>query len=169
MVVTIRCTQKLLHRVDSQPMPPSSTTVLGDWYANILFARPEQLILCVSERTLLPVVVTARNARSLGVRLSQSLGEVLLRLGVSSRLVDAEQVEMNPVAFGPTRNRRVLGTINDFLLQLSWHFHDHPASPLIDASIWLARTPCKPISYKSPDALTASHFADVSFTNASIQ
>lgn len=26
----------------------ASTTVLGDWYANILFSRPQQLLLCVS-------------------------------------------------------------------------------------------------------------------------
>jgi hypothetical protein len=113
-LVTIRCTQKLLRRVQVAASQPASTTLLGDWYANILFARPEQLILCVSERTLLPVVVTARDARSLGIRLKQSLREVLLRLGVPPLLVDAEQSQMSPFAFGPTRNRRVLGTINEF-------------------------------------------------------
>jgi hypothetical protein len=169
MVVTIRCTQKLLRRVQSDTAPPTSTTLLGDWYANVLFARPEQLILCVSERTLLPVVVTAREARSLGVRLAQSLREVLLRLGVASPLVDAEQMKMSPVAFGPTQNRRVLGTINEFTFQLSWYFHDHPAASLIDASLWLARTPCKPINHKSPDTLTASLFAEVGHANAFVQ
>ena len=169
MVVTIRCTQKLLRRVQSETAPPISTTLLGDWYANILFARPEQLILCVSERTLLPVVVTARDARSLGVRLAQSLPEVLVRLGVPPPLVDAEQTEMNPVAFGPTRNRRVLGTINEFLFQLSWHFHDHPTAPLADASLWLARTPCKPINHRSPDRLTVSLFAAMGQSSASAQ
>ena len=150
-------------------MPPPSTTLLGDWYANILFARPEQLVLCVSERTLLPVVVTARNARALGVRLAQSLREVLLRLGVSSLLVDGEQSKMNPVAFGPTRNRRVLGTINEFMFQLSWYFHDHPAALFADASLSLARTPCKPINHASPDRLTVALFADVGHLNALAQ
>ena len=169
MVVTIRCTQKLLRRLRSDATLPSSTTLLGDWYANILFARPEQLILCVSERTLLPVVVTARDARSLGVRLAQTSREVLLSLGVSSRLVDAEQVKMSPVTFGPTQNRRVLGTINEFMFQLSWYFHDHPAAPLTDASLWLARTPCKPIGYKSPDRLTVSLFEDAGHSKALAQ
>jgi hypothetical protein len=160
MVVTIRCTQKLLRRLQGDTTLPTSTTLLGDWYANILFARPEQLILCVSERTLLPVVVTARDARSLGVRLAQALREVLHRLGVPWRLVDAEEMKMNPVAFGPTQNRRVLGTINDFMYQLSWYFDDRPAASLVEASLWLARTPCKPIKYESPDRLTALLFAE---------
>lgn len=169
MAVTIRCTQKLLRRVQANAMPLPSTTILGDWYANILFARPEQLVLCVSERTLLPVVVTARDAHALGARLEKSLREVLLRLGVPSPRVDAEQIEMSPVMFAPTQNRRVLGTINDFMFQLSWYFHDHPAAPLADASLRLARTPCKPIDYESPDRLTVSLFANAGPSNALAQ
>jgi hypothetical protein len=134
--------------------------LLGDWYANILFARPEQLILCVSERTLLPAIVTARAANALGARLAQALHQVLLRLGVSLRQVETETAKMNRVAFGPTRNRRVLGTVNDFLFQLSWHLHDNPAVPLLDASLWLAETPCGPINGVSPDRLTTHVFAD---------
>jgi hypothetical protein len=168
-MVTIRCTQKLLRRVQCTTSQPASTNLLGDWYANILFARPEQLILCVSERTLLPVIVTARDARSLGARLAHSLREILLRLGVSPLLVDIEQSQMSPVAFGPTRNRRVLGTINEFLFQLSWHFHDHPAATLADAALWLARTPCKPINHDSPDRLTVALFATAGDTNALVQ
>lgn len=168
-MVTIRCTQKLLRRVQSSASPPTSTTLLGDWYANILFARPEQLILCVSERTLLPVVVTARDARSLGARLARSLREILLRLGVPPVNVDAEQSQMNSVSFGPTRNRRVLGTINDFLFQLSWHFHDRPSTTLADAALWLARTPCKPINHDSPDRLTVSLFATTGDNSAMVQ
>ena len=168
-MVTIRCTQKLLRRVQSEESPPSSDTLLSDWYANILFARPEQLILCVSERTLLPVIVTARPANALGARLAQALHQVLLRLGVSLRQVEAETAKMNPVAFGPTRNRRVLGTVNDFLFQLSWHLHDHPAVPLLDASLWLAETPCGPINRASPDSLTAQVFGDAKQLGALVQ
>jgi hypothetical protein len=169
MVVAIRCTQKLLRRVHASAMPAPSTTMLGDWYANILFARPEQLVLCVSERTLLPVVVTARDAHTLGDRLAKALREVLLRLGVPSPRVDAEQIEMSPVMFAPTQNRRILGTINSFMFQLSWYFHERPAVPLADASLWLARTPCKPIDYESPDRLTVSLFANAGHSNAFIQ
>lgn len=48
---------------ESEVSPP--TTALGDWYANILFLRPQQLVLCVSERTLLPVVISGKEFESL--------------------------------------------------------------------------------------------------------
>jgi len=143
--------------------------LLGDWYANILFARPEQLIVCVSERTLLPVVVPARAANTMGDRLAQSLHHVLLRLGVSVHQAQAECAKMSPVVFGPTRNRRVLGTLNDFMFQLSWHLHDHPGASLLDASLWLAETPCSPIGYASPDKLSAQLFAASVPAHAAVQ
>ena len=31
------------------------TTRLGDWYANLLFTKSQHLIVCVSERSLLPI------------------------------------------------------------------------------------------------------------------
>jgi hypothetical protein len=128
---TIRCTQKLLRRVQCRAEPPTSTTALGDWYANILFARPEQLIVCVSERTLLPVVLAARPAASLGNRLTDALGEVLSQLRTPSRLIAQEQAEMATFVYSTTRNRRVLGTLNEFLFQLSWYLHAEPS-----LSVW---------------------------------
>lgn len=99
-----------LRRLRSESSPAQSTTRLGDWYASLLFARPEQLVLCVSERTFLPVIVTARDGNRLGERLSQALRVILRRFGVRPQLIDAEVTEMESVAFGPTRNRRLLGT-----------------------------------------------------------
>lgn len=163
-MVTIRCTQKLLRRVASGPSPPPSDTLLGDWYANVLFARPEQLILCLSERTLLPVVVTARAASTFGERLAKALHAVLLNLGVRSQDADVEITRMSQVAYGPTRNRRILGTMNSFMFQLSWFLHEHPRASLQEASAWLGETPCSPIKYDSPDRLTIellSRFANV--------
>ena len=46
-MVTLHCTRKLLGRVggSSNAETSSPTVVLGDWYANLIFARPEQLAL----------------------------------------------------------------------------------------------------------------------------
>ena len=159
-MVTIRCTQRLLRRLQCVASPPPSDTLLGDWYANIFFARPQQLILCVSERTLLPVVLLARPAGTIRERLADSLHRVLLQLGVSPGKADAECAKMNPAAFGPTQNRRVLGTLNDFMVQLSWRLHDDPAVSLLEASLWLAETPCSPIGRASPNYLSAELFAN---------
>ena len=161
-MVTIRCTQKLLRRLRSESSPAPSTTRLGDWYANLLFARPEQLVLCVSERTLLPVIVTARNGNRLGERLSQALRVILQRFGIRPQLIDAEVTEMESVAFGPTRNRRLLGTLNDFMYRLPLYLDEHPSLPLEAAALWLAGTPCGAIGYEFPDRLTRQLFCAAS-------
>ncbi len=61
---TLRCTRTLLKRLRAQPnaSPPPPTTRLGDWYGNLLYTRPQQLVICVSERSLLPVVVPSRGS-----------------------------------------------------------------------------------------------------------
>jgi len=161
-MVTIRCTQKLLRRLRSESSPAPSTTRLGDWYANLLFARPEQLVLCVSERTLLPVIVTARDGNRLGERLSQALRVILQRLGVRPQLIDAEVTEMECVAFGPTRNRRLLGTLNNFMYRLPFYLDEHPSLPLEAAALWLAGTPCGAIGYECPDRFTRQLFCAAS-------
>src|SRR5258708_25164788 len=112
-MVTLRCTQKLLRRLDVTDKPVASTTVLGDWYANVLFSRPHQLVLCVSERSLLPVVLPAKETNTLASRLSVAVSEVLQRLGVAPTLIEREQIAMRDFAYGRTQNRRVLGSLND--------------------------------------------------------
>jgi hypothetical protein len=68
--------------------------------------------VCVSERTLLPGVVTARAADELGECSAESLPQVLLRLSAAPHQVQAEWAKMSEVAFWPNRNRRLLGTAN---------------------------------------------------------
>ena len=142
-----------LHIAEESPISPS-TTALGDWYANILFSRPQQLILCVSERTLLPVVILAKELDSFPLCLAASVREVLGRLGVPREVIEREEREMREFAYGPTRSKRVLGSMNDFMFQLSWLLHDRRGVSLVEASLHLAETPCRPIEYKSPDDFT---------------
>jgi len=40
---------------------------------------------------------------------------LLLHLGVSRQHIESEIEKMNPAAFAPTRNKRLLGTINSFI------------------------------------------------------
>ena len=64
-MLTIRCTQKLLKRwpkTDTQGL--ATTTVLGDWYANILLVEPE-VVLFINEPTLLCARADFADARFL--------------------------------------------------------------------------------------------------------
>jgi len=160
-MVTLRCTQKLLRRVPDplSDTPARPTTLLGDWYANLLFRKPQQLVLCVSERTLLPVVVPAKDIHTLSARLTVTVREVLVTLGVAPSLADRECVEMQDFHFGRTANKRVLGSLNDFMFNLSYTLDMHLNESLLQRSLFLAETPCKPIGYNSPDRATLELFA----------
>jgi len=148
-VFTLRCTRKLLDRLsDAASAPRGPTTALGDWYANILYARPEQLILCLSERSLLPVVITARNASGLCERLREELARVLSALRVSTGAIEAELKEMQSLAFAPTQNRRVLGSLNDQMWHLELMIAERPDLDLTGMALHLAEIPFKPLGYR---------------------
>lgn len=93
---TLRCTQKLLRAGvrETTGLAEPATTALGDWYANVLFSRPQRLVVCVSEVTRLPVVLPASPAATLPERLPRGLAEVLLQIGVPQEAIRAELEQM---------------------------------------------------------------------------
>ena len=114
-VLTIRCTRKLLKRLRAEAIidPPSPTNRLGNWYAKLLFVRRVRLIICISERSLLPVIVEARDASSFSPRFRDAARSVLQGIGAGPDMVGREVRAMGSVAIGMTANRRVLGSLND--------------------------------------------------------
>ena len=155
-MVVLRCTQRLLRRLRQKPAEdaPASSTVLGDWYANILWVYRKPLVLAVSARTLLPVLVPARDPASLGPRLAGALGHMLAALGIPAHRVEEEQRHMAQIAFARTISRQILGTMNDFDRMLD----PSPGQSLISAALELAEAPCGPIGMESPDRLTVNLF-----------
>ena len=87
-----------------------STTTLGDWYFKLLFARPEWLLLGVSERSRLPVVLPARELRTMSTRLQDAAGRIFEALGISAAAIALERAAMKDVAFAKTVDRRVIGS-----------------------------------------------------------
>ncbi len=157
----LRCTQKLLDRLNSTPDTESTPpdTVLGDWYANLIRVGRIQVVLAVSERSLLPVVVPARDSRALVQRLCEALEPMLATIGVPSEEATAERGAMQQWSVGKTANRRVLGSLNDLALQLQVGLLNFPNRTLMAQSLWLAKTPLKVIDYGAPDQATLAAFA----------
>ncbi|MFN9449461.1 MAG: DUF6933 domain-containing protein [Rubrivivax sp.] len=156
----IRCTEKLLER---GPLPvamslPPSTTILGDWYANILITRPQHLVLCVSEKTLLPVVVTAKDPRALPVRLTQAVEAMLAAIGVPQQLVRAEVREMSESCFAKTESRKLLGSLNDFMFHLRDGCASDTSLSLEERALQLANMPCGAIEFAFPSEQALSLF-----------
>jgi hypothetical protein len=92
---TLRCTRKFLRRIGERPSSAvvSPTTVLGDWYANLLYLRPQQLVMAMNERTLLCALVPAAPAATVAERRRLEVGGLLRDIGVPEAMVEAELAE----------------------------------------------------------------------------
>src|SRR6266545_8364820 len=130
---TLRCTRPLLKRLGplTAPSPglaPDATTTLGDWYANRLNIGRHRLVLCTNERSLLSVVVPAKDLPQLPQRLAESLAVLLRRIRVPATAITREVREMQWVRFDGTMSRSVLGSMNDFALTAQAFVHRPDAS-----------------------------------------
>ena len=145
---TIRGTKKLLDRVGNPvPDPPSSTTVLGDWYANVLLWRP-QVALFVNATTFVPVLMPLAPASRVLARLPAAMADVLGALGIDPRFIDSESTEMKSVVLAKTASRQVLGVMSEFVLMAEHSIGTGRSDPtdLVGLSVWLANTVVGPIS-----------------------
>ena len=157
-MIMVRATAKLLKKLksDKEENPPKSTGILGDWYCDIAIIQKQHLILCVSQRTLLPIILPAKDPASFPKRLRSALDVVLTKIGVSKKDIDAELVEMEDVVISKTASRQILGSMSDFLHILDAML-DHGA-PLDQMTWHLGDTPCSPLGMSSPLEETAKVF-----------
>lgn len=158
-MLTLRCTRRLLRRFIVRPnlAPPEPTTKLGDWYCNLLPLKVGEYILCVSGRTLLPVVLPGSALKNLPQELAAGVSAVLGKLGVEKALIQQERFAMANWTVGQTDNRRVLGTMNEFAFAMSFRLEEEKV-PLGDLALWLAETPCTAIDEVFPDRATVAAF-----------
>lgn len=102
VVFTLRCTQKLLNRIQMQMVAsgPAMTIALGDWYAKPGVVCREHRVPRFAERTCLPVLVPACDLAALAPRPREALLMLLETIGVSTHAACVEQgaVEEIPIA-----------------------------------------------------------------------
>jgi hypothetical protein len=160
-MVVLRCTQKLLVRLkQARDLPPvESTTRLGDWYGNILRIGRRQHLLFISERSRLPVVLPITESKRLGTVFPDAVCERLAIVGVTAENIADDRARMSEIAFGRTRNRSLLGTLNDFafMAQSVDARRTEPESPE-ELMRFLARTPILPLDGARPIDLTLGLF-----------
>jgi hypothetical protein len=142
----LHCTKKLLDRIkpSATKSDGASSTTLGNWYATVLFWKP-QLALLVNERTLLPVFMPLAPATTLGQRFSQYLDLVLSAHGVSRAFIDAELAQMGEVSYAKTANRSVLGVMNMFEFHAQGYRDYFDMTDVLALSLKLSITPCSPL------------------------
>ena len=151
---TFRCTKTLIKKLGLPviPDPPVPTTRLGDWYGNTLNIGRQRLILFTSDRSLLPVIMPLRERHDMLKNFKLRLAMLLIHLDVDTHLVSAELDQMESVVIARTASRSVLGSMNDFALIAKSYLIDGDTD-LQYVNQRLARLPCGPIDYQSPDHL----------------
>jgi hypothetical protein len=112
-------------------------------------------VLCVSERSLLPVVVTGRDIRkTLLSNFRTAVAEVLAAIGVDPAQAHSELEAMRRFVVGKPVSRSVLGSMNDLAWGLECRLEADPVVSFVDLALQLGETPCSPLGYSSPTEVT---------------
>ena len=144
-MVILRRTQKLRSFLpEASVVPAESDTALGDWYVNRIVVHRQPLLLLVSSRSLFPILLPARDVRTLPDRLASVVEARLRRFGIADQAIAAEVRAMDRVAVGPTADRSVLGIMVDFAKTVRYHMDPgqsgDPALRYVET--YLEKTPC---------------------------
>lgn len=154
-MLVVHATKKLLDRVGTPTVEPTtrSTTVLGSWYATVLFWRP-QVALLVNERTLLPLLMPLAPAATLLERLPSWIDVTLDAHGVPRTFIDTELAHAVDIGLAKTNSRSVLGVMNEFARLADWQKETVTSDEdLAAVALELSEVPTSPL-YKrhvSPD------------------
>lgn len=152
---TIRCTGKLLKRlrIDDPGEAVEPSNALGDWYANIIYTREGHYVVLVSERSRLPVIISARGLSDFPRRFLRMLGELLILLGIDRHRVERELEAMQPLYLGKTASRSVVGSLSDFA-SLFKHRVQVADLSIVTHGLELADTLCGPLNMEAPAEVT---------------
>lgn len=145
-MVILRATRKLKSVLPvSGPVSACGDPALGDWYVNRIIVDRQPLLLLVSSAALLPLLLPARDVRSLPGRLGAVVRARLRRLGIDARAIDGEYRAMDSVVVAPTVDRSVLGIMVDFAKALPHHLEpgrwNDDTLRVVEER--LAETPCR--------------------------
>jgi hypothetical protein len=114
-VLILRATQKVLKLLPKTARDEDvSDSALGDWYVNRIVIDRQPLLLCVSSKSLLAMVMLARDIKALPERFPDLVAERLVRLGVDAFLITHELKAMQTVRVGRTLDRSIRGTMTEF-------------------------------------------------------
>ena len=143
---SIHATKKLLDRVKQPVEQPVSrpTTVLGNWYANAVFLKP-QLVLLVNERTLFPVVMPLAPASTVMKRFPDSLRDILEARAIPAEFIEFETAAMAEGRYAKTNSKSILGVMNDFVYSLKWRHDGRGITDPLWLGLDLSQTPSGPL------------------------
>ena len=124
--------------------------MLGDWYATRLNVGSQRFALCLNERSLLPVIMPSKRTE-FPSRFADYLVRVLQYLEIPTNCIESEYRAAQEFCFTPTRNKSLLGSLNDFGQSARFMMLDSPdRCDYLEANLRLTQTPSKSIGYSFP-------------------
>lgn len=129
------------------PAPVQPSTRLGNWYVHLARFGHQQIVLATSERSLLTVLLPARQLReSIEISFHAAVAELLAALQLPAKIVSRELAAVQPISFAAASNRRVIGSMNEYVWQLGGYM-THTGDPL-ELSMQLNKTPMSAVGSK---------------------
>jgi hypothetical protein len=153
------------------PYEYESTTVLGDWYIDLIIRRPFNLALFTSEKTLLPVILQAAPISTLITRFPRQLEKLLQMIGIENQKIDDEISRMTEYIENKTRSRKVIGIMTEYKLEMDNYSSPINREKLLTISFNFAGMLYGAPDYKKPVEITRkifnaaqqAHGADLAF------
>lgn len=157
----LHCTKKTQDRLKVKPSDvlPEPTTRLGNWYCNEFIASRHKYLVFVNERTLLPVVISAKGLKTNADILElfkQRLFKTFLFMNLPDDKFMQELLEMDDVVFAKTKSRSIVGSMNDIIAQAKFSSDYHEID--VDSQAMfelLSKIPLKANDYKRSTKLIA--------------
>jgi hypothetical protein len=141
----------MLKKLDKEEITNEiSDTKLGDWYVDYLYTRPFHIAIFVSEKTLLPILVSTSPIESIFIRFQDQIRAFLREIKIPEKAINEEVRKMIENKITKTKNKRILGTMNDQKYHLRFNEIDHFPKSLIRANYELAEMPVGAIQMKIP-------------------
>jgi hypothetical protein len=151
-MVNLRCTKKLLEKLHITEFKEGiiSSNILGDWYANYFNISRNQFIIFTNEITTLSVIIPAKKLSTIIPRFSQSLEILLKSIGLDKEKIDIELKELSNINYTRTKDRSLLGNMNDLTKVTRIWFLTEQDGNLSQLNIYLADFLIGPAPYHKP-------------------
>ena len=121
----LRCTGKLLKFLGKEAVKAAKLDISDesddDWYAHLLWIDRRKCIIFTNVGTLFPFVVpdiSKSKVLSFPKFFLKEYKQNLIQIGATGGQIKAELSRLRQLSIGKTRNRSILGSMNDYIYQV---------------------------------------------------
>jgi hypothetical protein len=158
-MLVIRCTRELLQGVTSPVTDEvTSTTALGDWFAQQVIVGDQSYLLLVSRLSRLPLVIPGSDVAGIVSGFAGALEEVLLSLDVAPEAVAHEVDQCREIVFAAGDGSSVRASGNYFARRMKRYLPGQPPEDPKEISLRLGEVPLKSLGFALPSEATRRLF-----------